>query len=314
MSRAAGYLSLAVSILFFSPVTCFAEPVAVGVYPVPVIEMIDQVRGWIQGEGCRIVREIPGDGGVSLECEKPRQVVRVQVTPRSATASSVSIDSQAEPGDAGATGRRLRDFLDAYVLNTDEKDRAASRAVPRGVEMNEGAVFCLRALSHGVPIGFSGFAVDRRGFIISTAHDLNGVRWLVVGMGAGKETRGEVVWRDILSDLSLIRVKRTFDVVVSLRNGRRNPRPGERIYSLPCAAGKRGSVRVGVVDDPPAMVNGQPLWQANLPVSPGDSGSPVFDSEGRLVGMVKGRFRGTGSRGFLIPLDTIRDFLRKGGR
>jgi serine protease Do len=123
-----------------------------------------------------------------------------------------------------------------------------------------------------------------------------------------------VVWRDVLSDLSLIRVKRTFDVVVSLRNGRRSPRVGERIFSLPCPAGNRGAARIGVVDDPPAMVNGQPLWQVNLQVSPGDSGGPVFDADGRLVGMVKGRFRGTGTRGFLIPLDTIRDFLRKGGR
>jgi serine protease Do len=109
-------------------------------------------------------------------------------------------------------------------------------------------------------------------------------------------------------------VKRTFDVVVSLMSGRRSPRVGERIFSLPCPAGNRGAARIGVVDDPPALVNGQPLWQVNLPVSPGDSGSPVFDADGRLVGMVKGRFRGTGTRGFLIPLDTIRDFLRKGGR
>jgi serine protease Do len=314
MSRPVGCLSLAIAILFLVLVPCFAEPVAVGVYPVPVVEMKDQVMEWIRGEGFRIVREIPGDSGVSLECEKPRQVVRIQITPRSPTASSVSIDSRAESGDAGATTAGLKDFLGAYVLNTGERVRAASRTVPRGVEVNEGAVFCLRASSHGVPIGFSGFAVDRRGFIISTAHDLSGVRWVVVGMGAGKEARGEVVWRDVLSDLSLIRVKRTFDVVVSLRNGRRSPQAGERIYSLPCPAGNRGSVRIGVVDDPPAMVNGQPLWQANLPVSPGDSGSPVLDAEGRLVGMVKGRFRGTGTRGFLIPLDTIRDFLRKGGR
>jgi serine protease Do len=314
MIRPAGCLSLAIALLFLSPGPCSAEPVAVGVYPVPVVEMKEQVTDWLQGEGFRIVREVTDDGGVSLECEKARHLVLVQITPRSPTASSVLVSGTAGYGDAGATGAGLKEFLTARALNVDGKKRADSLTLPRGVAVHEGAVFCLRASSHGVPIGFSGFAVDRRGLIISTAHDLDGVRWVAVGTGAGIEARGEVVWRDVLSDLSLIRVRRTFAEVVSLRNGRRSLREGERIFSLPCPAGNRGSARAGVFDDPPAMVNGKPLWQANLPVSPGDSGSPVFDADGRLVGMVKGRFRGTGTRGFLIPLDTIRDFLRKGGR
>jgi serine protease Do len=42
---------------------------------------------------------------------------------------------------------------------------------------------------------------------------------------------------------------------------------------------------------------------------PGGSGSPVFDGEGKLVAMVKGRYRGTDIVGFLTPLDIMRQFL-----
>jgi S1-C subfamily serine protease len=89
---------------------------------------------------------------------------------------------------------------------------------------------------------------------------------------------------------------------------------GEKVYSMVCPAHNHEMVRTGVVDEPPAMVNGQPLWQVNMGVAPGDSGGPVFDSNGRLVGVVKGRFRGGWSRGFLIPTNTLREFLGLGGR
>jgi serine protease Do len=44
-------------------------------------------------------------------------------------------------------------------------------------------------------------------------------------------------------------------------------------------------------------------------IYPGSSGSPVFDNQGRLVGMVRGRYRGTTTVGFVTPLETIVAFL-----
>jgi serine protease Do len=58
-------------------------------------------------------------------------------------------------------------------------------------------------------------------------------------------------------------------------------------------------------------VNGLPLWQARIHIDPGSSGSPVFDGHGRLTAIVKGRYRGTNSIGFLIPFETLLHFLEK---
>jgi serine protease Do len=41
----------------------------------------------------------------------------------------------------------------------------------------------------------------------------------------------------------------------------------------------------------------------------GSSGSPFFDAQGRLAAVVKGRYRGTDSIGFLIPFETLLRFL-----
>jgi len=48
-----------------------------------------------------------------------------------------------------------------------------------------------------------------------------------------------------------------------------------------------------------------------MEILPGNSGSPVFNGAGDLIGVVKGRYRGTDDVGFMIPLDTITEFLRK---
>ena len=46
-----------------------------------------------------------------------------------------------------------------------------------------------------------------------------------------------------------------------------------------------------------------------MTIHPGSSGSPVFDAQGQLVAMIKGRFRGNSTVGFLTPLETIIEFL-----
>lgn len=315
MMSPTGYLFLASALLFVPFAHCNAEPVSVGVYPVPAVEMEEQVADWLRGEGCRVGRDVPEEGRVGLWCEKgDRTTFRIRIEPHSPTASGVSLEILQGSGDEVAATAGLREFLAARSQKVAVQSQPDHSGVPPGVEGNRSAVFCLRASVRGVPVGFSGFAIDRRGVIISTAHDLDGIRRVTVVRQSGEQAAGEVVWRDVRRDLSLIRVKAPLGDSVSLGNGRRNPRPGERLFLLPCVTDDRGGTRLGTLGEKPAMVNGQPLWQVNLRVSPGDSGSPVFDSDGRLVGMVKGRFRGTGTRGFLIPLDTIRDFLGKDGQ
>jgi serine protease Do len=58
-------------------------------------------------------------------------------------------------------------------------------------------------------------------------------------------------------------------------------------------------------------MNNAPLLQVVMKTLPGGSGSPVFDREGSLVAMVKGRYRGTDIVGFLTPLEIMRQFLRE---
>jgi len=48
-----------------------------------------------------------------------------------------------------------------------------------------------------------------------------------------------------------------------------------------------------------------------MKIHPGSSGSPVFDEHGNLAAIVTGRYRGTDSVGFLIPFETLMEFLKE---
>ncbi|MEW5801065.1 MAG: S1C family serine protease [bacterium] len=162
------------------------------------------------------------------------------------------------------------------------------------------------------PIQFSGFIIDRDGFILATAHDLEGIHEVRVILDNGRELKGSIRKIDHDRDLALISVGAKFDTFIPLARGRNILDIGEKVYSIGWPLNLRGTVHAGFINGPPRKVNTLPLWQVNMEILPGSSGSPVFDARGQIVAVVKGRYRGTDSVGFLIPLGTVREFLREG--
>jgi serine protease Do len=301
------------SLLFSAPVFCMADPVIIGTYPVPVVETKDYVTDWLHEAGFQVSQEYSNAGKVVLECVKDQKTFHIEIKPQSPLASYVEVSGISTTGGKnGSSINGLKAALDGYVLNINSQKPVPFQRTPSELRSFEKVVFCLSASVSGARVTFTGFAIDRKGFIITTAHDLDKVRRISVQLDNGDILAGEVVKRDKQRDLSLIKVKKTFSKIVSVKDGRRELDPGSKVFSLVCPSSGGGIAHAGIVDKSTALVNGQPLWRVTMEVKPGSSGSPVFDAEGRLAGIVKGRFRGTETLGFLIPLDTIRDFLVRG--
>lgn len=282
-----------------------------GVYPVPASEMNERVTDWLHGEHVLYSHRMADNGEFILECVRERERFLIRIRPYSPLASQAEISGI----DAGSPlVAALHKSLSEYVRVLHGEGPAVSLPVPLSVRRMEKNLVCLSARVGEGMVEFSGFAIDRTGLVVTTAHDLDSVRDVVVRLDNGEEIAGEVVKRDALRDLSLIRLSRSLSGAVPVSKGRRKLNPGEKIFAAVCPIHSQERFRTGIVDEPPARVNGQPLWQVNMGVAPGDSGGPVFDPDGRLVGVVKGRFRGVWSRGFLIPVTTLREFLGMGGK
>jgi serine protease Do len=290
---------------------------SVKVFPLPIFELEQVVTKWLGHSGFDISKTSLSMGQVELLGVEGDGRCKVLLRPSSPLATEVhaKCTSEGKP-DVPRTNKLFDDIAGHISGNTNgpshEADNAdvAEEIIPAVVLSKIESIVCLRAKLQDNDIQFSGFIVDEDGLIISTAHDVKGLKAITVVLFDGRELKGNLVKIDPHRDLAFIDIDASLSTYISVANGRNLLGMGERLYSVGCPINLVGTVYSGIVNGPPRRVNGLPLWQVNMEIHPGSSGSPVFDVEGNLAAIVKGRYRGTDSVGFLIPIETIVEFAK----
>jgi serine protease Do len=285
-------------------------------YPLPINEMEDVISDWLRGLGFVIQKSALDSGGVELSAVKAKEKWRILIKPHSALASNIQASFTVDDRPDKSQPAKLWTYISEYIRPSrtqyTAKDNGPGQDIPNGVLARIESMVCIKATGKCKDEQFSGFIFKSGGLIISTAHGLEGCSDIRVILYDGRELNGHVVKKDVHRDLTLISINAKLDTFVPLAKGRDLIGMGERIYSVGCPVNLGGTVFSGIVNGPQRRVNDLIYWQVNMKIHPGSSGSPVFDVTGNLVGMVKGRYRGVDSVGFLIPFGTIREFLRDG--
>ncbi len=292
-----------------SPGVADADNMESRLYDMTAAETEEVVLEWLKSHGFEVFHQSQSDQFVELLIEKKYQRIRIVIQRHSPIAARVRIE--AAMGDAQPAAQALWRYLDGYINLPNHPSDDRIDTIPDFVRSHHKAVVCLYAAGDHKEIQITGFAVDTDGLIICTGHDLETGEQVSVFLSDGREIYGRVVKIDRLRDLALIQTSVKLDFVVPLRNGRFMLQNGDRLFAITCPNGSISSIEPGFLDGPPRRVQGMPLWQVQMHINHGSSGSPVFDSQGRMAAIVKGRFRGTNSIGFLIPFESILQFLEK---
>ncbi|GEM_PF-356854 len=309
-----GFIRLLIVIFFLALLA--SRPVSAGVQaaplisPLPVAETSLLLARWLAGSGFTVRQTASEAGGVRLDAVRGAERWRIIINPRSPLASALYAEHILNGLPVEDKNMDLRDVIDNYVKGRYPAGKGREGDIPEVVMSRTANVVCIRAAINNRAIQFSGFIVGKEGLVISTAHDLAGVREVVVVLDTGRELKGRLVKRDAGRDLSLIDTGTRLDSSISLAGARNVLNEGETVYSVGCPYNHRGRIVPGTVSGPLRRVNNHPLWQVDMETLPGGSGSPVFDAQGNLVGIVKGRYRGTESRGFFITMETLIGFLK----
>ncbi|HZA81321.1 MAG TPA: trypsin-like peptidase domain-containing protein, partial [Actinomycetes bacterium] len=162
----------------------------------------------------------------------------------------------------------------------------------------------------------SAVAITPDGFLVTSAHVVEGVDRGRASMADGRELRFEVVGRDPLSDLAVIRASGADLEPVSLGNADRL-RVGQLVVAVGNPMGLAGSVTAGVVSalgrsfptsDGRASRLVENVIQTDAALNPGNSGGALVDGRGRMVG-VSTAVAGVGL-GLAVPInDTTRQII-----
>jgi S1-C subfamily serine protease len=212
-------------------------------------------------------------------------------------------------------------FADPPLPSEEEALDAYSQVVTSVAERVLGSVASLRIsrrLSGGYQAQGSGSAVaiTPDGFLVTSAHVVEGTDRGRASMADGRELRFEVVGRDPLSDLAVIRSGGADLEPVSLGNADRL-RVGQLVVAVGNPMGLAGSVTAGVVSalgrsfptsDGRASRLVENVIQTDAALNPGNSGGALVDGRGRMVG-VSTAVAGVGL-GLAVPInDTTRQIV-----
>jgi serine protease Do len=279
-------------------------------YPLPMAEAEQILSRWLTDSGFKIFRDPVEGDWVRITASRGSESWVVNLKPSSPLASFLSVRYTMEGNPNRTKAETLWTFIEDY-LRTPSSERYLLQEVPEPVLSRRESLVCIKARIAGNLIQFSGFLINREGFVLSTAHDLQGVQEIVVYYHQ-QPFQGRLVKMDIERDLSLIRTPLSPpSPSIPLTKVRELLKDGEKIYTMGCPSNQHQEVNSGMIDGPLRQVNRLPLWQVNMEILPGSSGSPVFDARGDFVGVVKGRYRGSDSIGFLIPARTVLEFLKE---
>jgi S1-C subfamily serine protease len=212
-------------------------------------------------------------------------------------------------------------FADRPLPSEEEALDAYSQVVTSVAERVLGSVASLR-ISRRVYGGRqaqgsgSAVAITPDGFLVTSAHVVEGVDRGRASMTDGRELRFEVVGRDPLSDLAVIRTGGADLEPVSLGNADRL-RVGQLVVAVGNPMGLAGSVTAGVVSalgrsfptsDGRANRMVENVIQTDAALNPGNSGGALVDGRARMVG-VSTAVAGVGL-GLAVPInDTTRQII-----
>jgi len=280
-------------------------------YSLPISELEAIVLDWLARSGFEIQRSKLKMGDIRLTITRPAEKWQIVLKPHSALITEIHAGSKTIAPQRGSTIDRMAAYISEYIQAPAAQKEVSNQFIPPVILAQIGSVVCLKTKFKDKVSQHSGFVVDAQGLVLSTIHDVETFHDIKVTLYDGREITGEVIKKDLKLDLALIDIGSGVEDAISLAEGRNLLGMGERVYSVGCPVNLVGSVFAGIINGPPRRVNELTYWQVNMEIHPGSSGSPVFDVQGNLVGIVKGRYRGTQSIGFLIPLETIIAFVKE---
>ena len=160
----------------------------------------------------------------------------------------------------------------------------------------------------------SGFVVDAAGYVITNAHLVGDGRDIVVRLADRREFEAAVVGVDPPSDIALLRIEASGLEAVKIGDPAKL-RPGEWVAAIGSPFGLERSITAGIVSAVGRTLPEEsfvPFIQTDVAVNPGNSGGPLFNLRGEVVGVNSVIYSDTGGYqglSFAIPIDVVMEVV-----
>ena len=168
----------------------------------------------------------------------------------------------------------------------------------------------------------SGFIVDANGVILTNAHVVADADEVTVRLVDKREFKAKVLGSDKTTDIAVIKIEAKDLPVVKIGNPA-SARVGEWVVAIGAPFGLENTVTSGIISAKGRALPGDaavPFIQTDAAVNPGNSGGPLFNLKGEVIGVNSQIFsRSGGFQGlaFAVPIDVaidVKDQIQQNGK
>ncbi|MDD2396432.1 MAG: trypsin-like peptidase domain-containing protein [Tissierellia bacterium] len=166
----------------------------------------------------------------------------------------------------------------------------------------------------------SGFIVNTKGYILTNSHVIGDGQYknITVSLIDGTKEIGQVLWYDTTLDLAVVKINKTGLPVAELGDSD-ELMVGEPAVAIgnPMTLDLERTVTQGIISGLNRSIvfdNGtviEPLIQTDASINSGNSGGPLFNAEGQVIGINTAKMMTAEGLGFAIPINTAKPIVEQ---
>jgi S1-C subfamily serine protease len=159
--------------------------------------------------------------------------------------------------------------------------------------------------------GATGFMLTKDGYVVTNNHVINGADSVHLQNNKGESFRARIIYSDPIKDLAILHIeddnfKNHKNIPYTFRS--QKTELGEDIYTLgfPRDEAVYGQ---GYLSSNTGYEGDTTAYQISIPVNPGNSGGPVLDNRGNVIGIISGKQKGIDGAAFAIKTKELIETL-----
>jgi len=235
-----------------------------------------------------------------------------------AGAGAAALLTAAAPGASSAAASGSTAAVTGVVASTatDQSDAVVAAAHSVGPAV---VVIQTGSAAGGVSGIGSGFVYDANGYILTNYHVISGASAISVTLADGRTFDGTVVQADASADLAIVKIDATGLPVAAIGSGS-DLKVGQLVVAIGDPLGQfANTVTTGIVsgldrqitagDSPRNAEQLRGLIQTDAAINSGNSGGPLVNAAGQVVGINTATASNAQGLGFAIPIDAARSLM-----
>ncbi len=158
----------------------------------------------------------------------------------------------------------------------------------------------------------SAFAINNNGYVITSLHMVENADSIFIRNNSTERTLASLVLSDPKLDLAILKIEntaliKTWQVPFALKE--KTTDVGEKVFTLGYPR-KDMVYGEGSLSSLSGYFNDTTMYQVSIPVNPGNSGGPLLDDNGNIIGVIRGKLNSSEATGFAIKANEILKSIR----